>query len=457
MRVYSSGASKLKNFLSILFGITFGAIFVLLLATSSVPTTTLQNINLMSRNVNNGPITPTPNALGYLVTVPRLEKITKKHQVLIRDGNIRVAKWPKSTQWPKPWIREPHENMDESPADSNPMKGSSFTCHIGKIASSLKPALPRHFTSRRFHVLPKRYTAMLPKSDPAPYCGTSGLHFPQKLLRQQKTTQEIWMLFVVKSAPSYEENRISVRNTWGSSSNSNKYGIFVLFVIGKTNDETVNINLRKENQKFGDILQCNFLDEYHALPIKVLSTFRWILEQELNVKFVTMTDDDCLVNLPRMQYFIDANVTTDPDYQKKVYCGLKLLHDGKPHREETKWALTIEQYSGDYFPTFCHGGLWTLSPRLMKGIYCLSEITDFSDFFLEDVLLTGILREKLNFKDTNIKQMVERRTPRNEVMLFHVGNDKKYKSSGSRMLSEWKIMKKRWESSVKKIYEQQTL
>ena len=47
----------------------------------------------------------------------------------------------------------------------------------------------------------------------------------------------------------------------------------VIFVVGEQikndNYELMQSSLKGENKKYGDILQCEFLDSYHALPIKV--------------------------------------------------------------------------------------------------------------------------------------------------------------------------------------------
>ena len=48
----------------------------------------------------------------------------------------------------------------------------------------------------------------------------------------------------------------------------------------KQNDNNVQTQLHQENRLYGDILQCSFIDNYQALPIKV-SLYSW---EELKVK-----------------------------------------------------------------------------------------------------------------------------------------------------------------------------
>ena len=60
----------------------------------------------------------------------------------------------------------------------------------------------------------------------------------------------------------------------------------------------------------------------------------------------------------------------------------------------SKWAMSRNIYPTDVYPTFCHGGMTILSYQLMSTIYRTSQITQYSEFHLEDVLIYGILRFK---------------------------------------------------------------
>ena len=46
-------------------------------------------------------------------------------------------------------------------------------------------------------------------------------------------------------------------------------------------------------------------------------------------------------------------------------------------------------YSERYYPAFCHGGMWTLSIKMINKLICASRITEKDDFYLEDVFITG--------------------------------------------------------------------
>ena len=49
-------------------------------------------------------------------------------------------------------------------------------------------------------------------------------------------------------------------------------------LIQDEKNELMQNNLIEENKQYGDILQCNFIDNYHALPIKVGRSLLLILK-----------------------------------------------------------------------------------------------------------------------------------------------------------------------------------
>ncbi|XP_039262212.2 uncharacterized protein LOC120338300 [Styela clava] len=117
-----------------------------------------------------------------------------------------------------------------------------------------------------------------------------------------------------------------------------------------------------------------------------------------------------------------------------LYCGFSYDPQGKPHRRMTdKWGVTKEQYSFDVYPSFCHGGMYTMSGNLMTSIFAISTVTDYHSYHLEDVLITGILREKTGVPDS---KMIRRGTdPKVKPLMYYVWD------SGPRVLLK---MARKW-------------
>jgi len=206
------------------------------------------------------------------------------------------------------------------------------------------------------------------------------------------------MLFLIKSSTNNFLRRKIIRKTWGGISSLYDMNFLVMFVLGSTlNAEYQNL-IDKENRLYGDLLQCSFNDTYRMLPDKVLSAFGWILKEGIEIDFVTVTDDDCLLNLKNIYRSFRTNHENDV-----IYCGFQFGKDRKPiTNPESKWYVNSTMYPEEVYPAFCHGGMWTLSLSFIQKLYCAAEITNRRNFHLEDVYITGVLRSKVTCDESNV-------------------------------------------------------
>ena len=70
------------------------------------------------------------------------------------------------------------------------------------------------------------------------------------------------MTIFVKSAAGNFERRSVIRNSWGAVKQIYHAAISTVFVIGKSQNESHNRNIKTEHKKYGDILQYNGPDDY---------------------------------------------------------------------------------------------------------------------------------------------------------------------------------------------------
>ncbi|XP_004226631.4 acetylgalactosaminyl-O-glycosyl-glycoprotein beta-1,3-N-acetylglucosaminyltransferase-like [Ciona intestinalis] len=266
---------------------------------------------------------------------------------------------------------------------------------LNQIHCQVKPANYSSNQARMFESLPKNFLEYSRLPTAPPFCGRRGLLSPWKFT---ESTKEIWMIFIVKSATHHMQARDVIRETWGSIESLRGTRFATLFLLGRTSTSEEQFLLNRENEMFGDILQCDLLDEYKALPLKVLSSFRWLLEGHMTSSYYTVTDDDCVMNLMNINTFFHVE-----RYDDVIYCGFIFDQDSKVNRQrKSKWYISKDVYPGLYYPTFCHGGMWSLQKPMMRDVYCMAEVTQRNEFYLEDVYITGILREKLGRRDSNI-------------------------------------------------------
>lgn len=95
-----------------------------------------------------------------------------------------------------------------------------------------------------------------------PSCGDNV--FPENF-----KSKNIDVLIVVKTAMQHKRNRIAIRETWASLKQHNGKRYFTIFLMGKSLNKTLQNDVSKESYSHGDILQCNFVDTYDSLVLKV--------------------------------------------------------------------------------------------------------------------------------------------------------------------------------------------
>jgi hypothetical protein len=99
-------------------------------------------------------------------------------------------------------------------------------------------------------------------------------------------------------------------------------------------------------------------------------------------------DDDALIYPEEaMEYFESGNATD-------LNCFGFLGDNQRPFRWG-KYNSTFEQWdTGYWYPRFCSGPCNGMSRQTAEAIYETATKTDSKGFRLEDVLFTGIIREK---------------------------------------------------------------
>ena len=99
----------------------------------------------------------------------------------------------------------------------------------------------------------------------------------------------------IHSAINYHDRRQIQRNTWVSD--VKKHNISTYFVVGMTDNQRDQRMVEKEFEKYKDLIQFGFVDNYYNNTLKAISILRWIQKYCKQSKFILKTDDDVLVNI----------------------------------------------------------------------------------------------------------------------------------------------------------------
>lgn len=110
---------------------------------------------------------------------------------------------------------------------------------------------------------------------------------------------------MVRSAPRNLNQRIAIRETWGQY--ASRSDISMAFLIGTTNNQSVEESLKVESVMYGDLIRAHFREHYNNLTLKTISALEWMDTYCSRAEFMLNVDDDMFINVMQLLSFIDDN------------------------------------------------------------------------------------------------------------------------------------------------------
>ena len=240
------------------------------------------------------------------------------------------------------------------------------------------------------------------------------LHIPNSI------RNDSFIIIGVCSAITNIDKRQAIRTTWGQHSRLKRSLIKLIFVLGATQNQTLNNFVQREKEQFDDILQLNLLDSDAELTHKTLSFYKWISTNNLHTDFVVKCDDDTFVNTAML-----IKLLSSIDPQQNILLG-HLIRQAKPvHNSTYRWHLSRDQsqifrrfksrqdtslrhnYNLDtnivlpsaeqkvkqyLYPDYISGSAYITPFHLIDKIY--KAAINQTVFWLEDIFITGIIANK---------------------------------------------------------------
>lgn len=219
------------------------------------------------------------------------------------------------------------------------------------------------------------------------------------------------LLVIVYSAANNFEARAAIRDTWGQF--AVERGAYFYFLLGSTDDSSLQARVEFENQTHNDILQGTFYDSYYNLTLKTISMMYWVANRCSNIRYVLKVDDDMMLNMQHICDFAEIN----PNFHR-VIIG-KLARKWKPHRDKrSKWYVPFKAYAGQYFPSFVTGPAYFFTGDAARPLYETSVNKTMFPLYLEDVYMTGIVAEKASIRRFNHSLMRNTHVPNLNACIF---------------------------------------
>ncbi|PAA62250.1 hypothetical protein BOX15_Mlig023162g1 [Macrostomum lignano] len=209
------------------------------------------------------------------------------------------------------------------------------------------------------------------------------------------TAGDLLALVAVHSNAKNLGRRATIRRTWGSLRYVGRYRIEVAFFLGRPasgdSDESgatgaqLESLLDAESDRFGDIVQLNYTENYRNMSIKHLAVYEWVLRHCQSAKYLVKVDDDTFTDVAHLATFLSQGAPSG------FYCSA--TRGARPQRigrgSRAKWLVTKIEFPQNYYPTYCEGFGYILNAKHVASIYLCSLFKQF--FWIDDVHVAGTL------------------------------------------------------------------
>lgn len=297
-------------------------------------------------------------AIACVIIYYALKTIVGKYESMIEDTQIR-----------KTYSFTAAYNVDLN----KPMLFELFESSFSNFTYPLNVDMPklvddykkrRHIHIKPVNLFPYKY---ITKSENT--CKTRGSH------------KGILLLIAVKSALRNSNRRSAIRKTWCQKSFYPDL-LRCVFVVGNSEDETLQNAVIGENYMNKDILQIDFKDSYYNNTLKTMGRFKWAVEYCKEAKFVLFVDDDFFVATGSLLSYLEDLKSYKTDH---LFMG-NVFDFPRPYRSpKSKWSVSIQEYPYEKYPSFVSAGAVLMSMSFVQDFTIAMQYTKrfkYDDIFM---------------------------------------------------------------------------
>ncbi|RXG55643.1 UDP-GalNAc:beta-1,3-N-acetylgalactosaminyltransferase 2 [Armadillidium vulgare] len=190
-----------------------------------------------------------------------------------------------------------------------------------------------------------------------------------------------------------------IRNSWGSKDIYFRTRLRPIFLVGATNNNSLQNEIENEAKTFRDILQINYMDTYRNLTYKIMAGLSWISENCRITPWILKIDHDVMLNPFNLRKFLEKELQSNPS--QNVIIGNCKKNATKPFRFG-KWGVSQKEYPGTFYPVYTWGPAYIISRNSVDKLLIASNKTPFLSF--EDIFITGILAKKAKVQLKNFER-----------------------------------------------------
>ncbi|KAL0847407.1 hypothetical protein Bca101_020653 [Brassica carinata] len=230
------------------------------------------------------------------------------------------------------------------------------------------------------------FAGSLPTSHPS-FAPQRHLDLSRKWQAPSVPDEEVELFIGILSAGNHFGERMAVRKSWMQHKLIRSSKVVARFFVALHSRKSINVELKKEAEFFGDIIVVPYLDSYDLVVLKTVAICEYGARQ-LSAKYIMKCDDDTFV---RVDAVLREAKKTSTD--RSLYIG-NINYYHKPLRQG-KWAVTYEEWPEEDYPPYANGPGYILSADIARFIVKNFEQHKLRLFKMEDVSV-GMWVEQFN-------------------------------------------------------------
>ena len=202
------------------------------------------------------------------------------------------------------------------------------------------------------------------------------------------------VLIIINTVPLETERRNVLRQTWARQSSwklefdpdsGEIVDIGYFFMMGFHGNPCIDQSVKEESQIYRDILRVNLTETYRGMINKELLTFEWVTNLDTKPGFVVKADHDIYVKMPEFATWLLITPTST-----KFFAGFVIRKAHVIRAVQSPWYVSIEDYSEEFFPTYCRGQFYIFSWSLFVDVVNRSKV--IKPFPVEDVYMALLVK-----------------------------------------------------------------
>lgn len=210
--------------------------------------------------------------------------------------------------------------------------------------------------------------------------------------------ERVFLLYLIRSYYKHFNRRQVLRDILKQPYFAN-HSIVIehMFLFGRTNNKTIEESIRRESNRYKDIIQEDFKESYINVSLKAIMAWKWSVEFCPNVENVFVMNDELFVDQNKLVKHLLKNKAGAHITDSFRLCYFKARGKSgkfaKDRHMDPKYM-----YKGKFFPKHCHGVGYIAPIEVINKLYLAS--LNNPPMMPTDVWI-GILAEKLNLKLPN--------------------------------------------------------